>query len=333
VEIFRLLSQFADDTAFILFWFALVLLVVIIAYWFYNRRKFHSLRHQIPASVVKNYLDSIIQNSTALKSSLFRGGGLDVGGGVPSVVPLSDLPMGHSVSGSGISQEELNQKNAQISMLNGQLAEKRQTVADLEAKVRDLMSRPMGGGDSGEGTKILQNEIASLQKKLQAMEAELASAKAGGGGGNPDAERQLTEVTKERDELKERLMEYEIIEEDLANLKRLQQENEQLKKSLAAQGGAPVAAAAAVAAPKAAPAAAPAPAPEPEPEAAAEPEEDLEAAMAAAIAETKPAPKAAPAPAPAPAPAAKEAAADVPTNEGEQKSAEELLSEFEKMLG
>jgi uncharacterized membrane-anchored protein len=44
-------------------------------------------------------------------------------------------------------------------------------------------------------------------------------------------------VTKERNGLLERLKEFEIIADDLANLKRLQQENEQLKRSLAAQGG------------------------------------------------------------------------------------------------
>lgn len=44
-------------------------------------------------------------------------------------------------------------------------------------------------------------------------------------------------VTKERDEIRDRLKEFEIISDDLANLKRLQQENEQLKRSLAAAGG------------------------------------------------------------------------------------------------
>ena len=42
-------------------------------------------------------------------------------------------------------------------------------------------------------------------------------------------------VTKERDEIRDRLKEFEIIADDLANLKRLQQENDQLKRSLAAQ--------------------------------------------------------------------------------------------------
>ena len=66
--------------------------------------------------------------------------------------------------------------------------------------------------------------MARLQKELAA-----ASASSGGDGA---IKAELGKVTKERDELKERLMEYEIIEEDF-DLKRLQQENEQLKATIA----------------------------------------------------------------------------------------------------
>jgi hypothetical protein len=54
-----------------------------------------------------------------------------------------------------------------------------------------------------------------------------------------------------------------------------------------------------------------------------EEELDLEAEMAKAIQDSKPAPKV----------EAVVEADDIPVVEGEQKSAEELLSEFEKMLG
>jgi len=121
---------------------------------------------------------------------------------------------------------------------------------------------------------------------------------------------------------------YEIIEDELANLKRLQQENEQLKKSLAElQGGAPAPAAAAAPEPEEEPA----PVEEPVAEEVAPAEdtsgEDLMAQMAAAMND----------PAPAEEPAVEAAGGDeelgVPANQGQQKSAEELLSEFEKMLG
>lgn len=278
-------------------------ITAFIAYWWYNRKKFHQLSHQIPASVVKNYLDSIISNSNALKSSLFRGGGLELGEGIPSVLPTSDLPRGN-VSMGGASTEELNQKNAEIARLKATVSEKDKTIEELErmlAAARDAN----GGGISDEEANIMKGEISSLQEKLQKAQADLEAAQAGGGGGGADSA-ELDAVTKERDELKERLQEYEVIEEDLANIKKFQQENEQLKKTieqLQAGGAAPAVESAA---------AEPEPPPAEEPVSESAPEAAVDEAEATSEAEDTP---------------------DVPANEGEQKSAEELLSEFEKMLG
>ncbi len=302
----QILTHSTDATITITSMILVIITVLFVLYWLYNRRRFHQLSHQIPASVVKNYLDSIIQNSTALKSSLFRGGGLEVTGGVPSVFPTSDLSSGN-VSLGGASSEELNQKMAEIASLNNRLMDRERLITDLERKLQDAKSAAPAGGSSEE-VEILQGEITKLRAKLESAQSAASS------GGSDDAlEAKLTEVTKERDELKERLMEYEIIEEDLANLKRLQQENEQLKKSLAAAG---------------APAPAPTPEPEPQPvQAAPEPEVEKEPAP-----EPEPEVEAQSEPEPEPVEAAAEEE-DVPANEGEQKSAEELLSEFEKMLG
>ncbi len=292
-----------------------IVAIIIIIYWQYNRRKFQKLSHQIPASVVKNYLDSIIQNSTSLKSSLFRGGGLDLTEGIPSVVPVGDLPSSNSVD-TGISSEELNQKIAEISSLRTTVGEKESLIKDLEKSLSDL--KAASTGDSVEEITKLNDEIAALKKKLEEKDAAAANSE----GGDVELQGKFDEVSKERDELKERLMEYEIIEEDLANLKRLQQENEELKKSLEALKGGDTA---------------PAPAPAPEPETVAEPEPAPEPE---AVAEPEPAPEPEAVAEPEPEVPAEEtpveAAADelgVPQEEGEQKSAEELLSEFEKMLG
>lgn len=295
-----ILTKFTDETITIFSVLLLITMAGIVAYWFYNRKKFHQLSHEIPASVVKNYLDSIIQNSTSLKSSLFRGGGLDIGNGIPSVVPVGDLPSSTNI-GIGSGSEEVNQKNAEIASLTLKLNDRVKQIADLEKKVQELSS-----GKGGAEVDMLKKDIASLQ-------AELSQAKAASGG-DANLQRELSSVTNERNDLRERLKEYEIIEEDLANLKRLQQENDQLKAELAAlRKGAPAPAPAAKAP------VTPPPAPPVEEE-----EIDLEAEMAKAIAESKPAPKAA---------AVVEIPDEVPAVEGEQKSAEELLSEFEKMLG
>jgi myosin heavy subunit len=298
-----ILTKFTDETITIFGMLLLLTTLLIVIYWLYNRKKFRELTHEIPASVVKNYLDSIIQNSNALKSSLFRGGGLDIGTGIPSVVPVGDLPSSSSIGvGSGL--EEVNQKNAEIAMLKQNLNDRTKLISDLEKQLADA-SHGKGGGD--EATK---KELANVQAKLKEAENALAEARKSSGG-DPQLQGQVNILTNERNELRLRLQEYEIIEEDLANLKRLQQENEQLKAELAALkksgSAAPVSAPAAPIAAQAAPV---------------EEEIDLEAEMAKAIADSK-------APAAAPAPQVE----DVPVIEGEQKSAEELLSEFEKMLG
>ncbi|MFT6630892.1 MAG: hypothetical protein ACJAS4_000836 [Bacteriovoracaceae bacterium] len=273
-----------------------ILSAIILWVYYYNRKKYHNLKHQIPASVVKNYLDSIIQNSTALKSSLFRGGGLDVDpSSIPSVMPLDQLqtstPIGVSTSGG---DEALR---AEVARLQSQLTEKQNIITDLENKSTDL-----------EGTvKAKQERIEELEKLLAEAQANEGTA---GGGDDEALKAQLAEVTTERDSLKEDLAQYDIIEDDLADLKRLKQENEQLRAALEGSGGSvPEAAPVAEAAPV--PAAEPVVA-EPEPVAVAEaaPEAVAEPAAAAPVEEV------------AVAPAAED-----------DKSPEDLLSEFEKMLG
>lgn len=270
-----ILTKFTDETITVFSLLLLVTMVGIIIYWFYNRKKFHQLSHEIPASVVKNYLDSIIQNSNSLKSSLFRGGGLDIGNGVPSVVPVGDLPSSMNI-GVGAGGEEVSQKNAEIASLTQRLSDRQRQIADLEKTIADLSA----GKGLGAETELMKKDLASAQAKVRDLEAQLAEAMTRAGG-DANLQKELASVTSERNEIRERLKEYAIIEEDLANLKRLQQENDQLKAELAALkkgGAAPVAA------------------------------EKAPQVMDVALEE-------------------------VPVEEGEQKSAEELLSEFEKMLG
>jgi hypothetical protein len=313
------LTKFTDETLSISIGLMGLLFVILIAYWVYYRRRFNDLKHQIPAQVVKNYLDSIIQNSSALKSSLFRGGGLDIEDGIPSVVPTSEL-RGTPVQVTGASSEELNQKNAEIASLKVSVGDKDKTITELEKKLGDTSTVAPNADNSA--------EVTSLKTKVTELEAALAAAQAAAGSDDGDS-KALAEITQERDQLKEKLQEYEIIEEDLANLKRLQQENEQLRKALEAGGGAM---------PESAPTEAPA-----EIEAEVEAEADpLPVEEPAAENDPDPLPVDEPDPLPVdepdPLPVDVEASNDesemgIPSNEGEQKSAEELLSEFEKMLG
>lgn len=295
-SIINLLDHFTPEFLIIETALLVVIFSILVITWVYNKKKYQSLKHQIPAGVVQNYLDSIIQNSTALKSSLFRGGGLEVAtSGIPSVMPVGKMSGGDSVAVSG-NPEELASKNAEIANLKVQLQQSNSQVKTLEMNLKEA-----------------DGEIAALNKRIKELEDMLKNAgtavpvaAAAAPAGDDSALRgELTKVTKERDELLERLKEYEIIEDDLANLKRLQQENEQLKKALAGApkgGAAPAAAPAAAATAPAAKAADPGPEPIPEAKA---------------------------------APVASDGPGDVVPNLGgsDGKSPEDLLSEFEKMLG
>lgn len=308
-SIINYLDKYSDLIVEFQIGFLFIILSVFVWVWYYNRRKYNHLKHQIPASVVKSYLDSIIQNSTALKSSLFRGAGLDVDpSNIPSVMPLNDLPGGTSVNiGGGADDSALR---AQIAGLQAQLSEKINIVNELEAK-----------------NASLEGMVKQKQERIEELERLLAEAQASGGGSsdNPELANQLAALTKERDELKEELQQYDIISNDIADMKRLKQENEQLKKALADAGGEPVAV---------------------EPEAAAEPVEEPEATAeveepASAVEEpAEPEMEAAPEVAeveevsePEEEAVAEPVEAASASDDEDDKSPEDLLSEFEKMLG
>lgn len=236
-----IVTKFTDEAMTITSMVLLFVLAVLIIYWLYNRRKFRQLTHQIPASVVKNYLDSIIQNSSSLKSSLFRGGDLDVGGGIPSVMPLKDLPAGSISVGASGDSEALNQKVAEVNALKGKMADKDRVINELEKRIENMSEN--ADEDLAEQVSIYKKEVETLQESLRLKEDEITAARnaASGDGDSAELEGRLATLSQECDEMRERLAEYEIIEEDLANLKRLQQENAQLRKELdELRGGAPV---------------------------------------------------------------------------------------------
>lgn len=288
--IFQYLDHFSPEFLIIESALLVIIVALFVVTWIYNRKKYHALKHQIPAGVVKDYLDSVIQNSQSLKSALFRGGGIELGEGAA-------LPQIVSVGGDN--SEALAQKNSEIAKLRKELEDKNQLIASLKASA---------GGGAGvdpavlEENSRLKSKVKELEEELKALRAQKSQAPAAAPAGDDSKlKSQLAEVTKERDELKAKLKEYEIIEDDLANLKRLQQENEQLKKALSGAGGAAPAAAA-----------------------------SAPAAAAAALEEEAPAPEAESSDGPSPV---EEAVAAAPAEGGEAKNPEDLLSEFEKMLG
>jgi hypothetical protein len=196
------LTHFHDETltlSFILLSCSLILFVLV---WFQNRKKYHELAHQIPAGILKNYLDTVIENSHALKSSLLRGGG-------QGISPLTlDRPAPGSTDNQ--SHELLGIKNAEIAQLQGKLLEKDKVIKDLEEQLSKANQHQSASPTDPHTATQLQEAKSALEKMTE----------------------ENKKITLESDDLKVRLKEYEIIEDDLANLKKLQTENEQLKKDI-----------------------------------------------------------------------------------------------------
>lgn len=122
--------------------------------------------------------------------------------------------------------------------------------------------------DSSKKIQILQTQLAQAQEQATQAQAQAAAASsqpaapAAGAAGVSSEERD--ELNAKLRDLEARLAEYEIISEDIADLSKYREENDDLKKQLEAlKSQGPAAAAAAAPAPAAPVAAAPAPEPEP----------------------------------------------------------------------
>lgn len=327
-----LLSKFSREAMVVEIFLISVLGLTLFGFYLFKRRRYGVAKNHVPDQVVKALLVEILSLTEGYKNQLFGVGSLPAGTGVNASAIAGAAAKAAAALGAG----------------------------------SPLMAGAAGGGDDAAlkaqmGAIAAKNEelskaLQGLNAEKQALEEKLKNAPAAGaapGGGGDDAA--LAELKAKIANLEARLAEYEVIEDDLANLKRYQQENKQLKAQIdMLKGGAP-AAAAAPAPEAAAPAAAPAPAPAAAPEPAASPIAAAEAAAPAA-----PAPDfadlagkvdesiaAAPAPAggsvtdPAAVAAATTAAASSDTAgaaaqkpaAGEApKSDSDLLSEFEKML-
>lgn len=209
-SLINLIDKYHTQLTVLLIGLAVIILTVTVWVWFYNRKKYHNLKHQIPASVVKNYLDSIIQNSTSLKSSLFRGGGLD-GDAIPSVFPLTDLQSGAQIS---VDTGDVKELKALIDKLQNQLAEKNNIIRDLENQNVELHS-----------------DVRVKDERIIELEGLLKQARSGSDDGKALANLEATNKV-----LKDELAQFEMIADDLADLKELKKENAMLRALLAEKG-------------------------------------------------------------------------------------------------
>jgi hypothetical protein len=295
----------------------------VAVYWLLIRKKKRESAEWVPAALVRAYLDRMQADERETRMKLFGEYSAAVSSGHAPLA--SALAPAAAVAGGGVDPHALKELEA----LRVQLS-----VSDQRAMEFDRM---MNG---------LRAEKTALEQKLK--DALTAAPSAAAPADNAAA-------TKELEDLRARLQEYEVIEDDLANLKKFQKENEQLRQKVEAyeKGGAAVTAVAATPAATVAPTPVATPAPkEVKPVASEGPAPEPALTLVSGGAPPTPAPAAEPVPE---APVAPEATAETNTNvlapvtptldpaapaavaaaapeKSSQQKEEELLSEFEKML-
>lgn len=309
-------------------------------YWMLVRKKKRETAEWVPAALVKAYLDRVRADERDTRIKLF---GEDSGASLVAAPMMSTL-----TAAVGAHQPQQIHQPQQVIMTSNDPA----LAKEIEALRVQLTMADQRSIEFDKMVNALKAEKAALEARL-AQAAAAPAAGAAAPAADPAAQKELLD-------LRAKLQEYEVIEDDLANLKKFQKENEQLRQQLAGAGIAPATlsvvpggaqaapagatmiqgvtekittpvtvisggAAPAAAAPVTTVAAAPAPAVGSVSEA----NTNVLQPISPSIDAGAPAPAAA-APAAAPAPAAPAAAA-APDKSAKQKE-EELLSEFEKML-
>ena len=198
-----LFSRFSSEALLFEALVIFTLLAVYAAFFVLRKRRFGSVKTQIPAGVVKAYLNELIGDAESLRAQLF---GLLYSAGVPAA-ELAHL----RGTGSGVSAGAM------------------------------LQATQAGGGDPA-AVQALEAKLAAQAKQIETflaekvrVEKELEETRTKGDSTSSQSSNELNKLQEKIGLLEGKLAEYSVIEDDLANLKRLQQENTQLKTQLGAK--------------------------------------------------------------------------------------------------
>jgi hypothetical protein len=162
-------------------------------YWLLLRKKKKESAEWVSAALVRDYLDRVRRDERDIRMKLFNE---DSAATAPA---MSHAPLSAALNSVGNDPSVLKELDA----LRTQLSLSDQRSMEFDRLISSLRS-----------------EKASLEQKLKDMPA--------GGQGQTVAVEDPA-MKKEVEDLRARLQEYEVIEDDLANLKKFQKENEVLR--------------------------------------------------------------------------------------------------------
>jgi hypothetical protein len=112
------------------------------------------------------------------------------------------------------------------------------SIEKFLAKAESVRGQALTAVESGTAAPVATEELQKLRQELEQKKTEVETLKTKASEAKDDNTPQLLAKIKD---LEARLGEYEIIEDDIADLSKYKEENEKLKKQLASLGAAPAA--------------------------------------------------------------------------------------------
>ncbi|MBU6374682.1 MAG: hypothetical protein KGQ59_01685 [Bdellovibrionales bacterium] len=188
---------------------ALICLLIggFFTYTVLRKRRTGSQEEAVPSSVVKVYLNELITDAEQMRAQLF---GLLQSSGIMTPSPEN--------SGAAKAAFLASQRSHDIDGSTSGDSELLHKISTLEARMKE-QSRAM---------ELLIQDKSRIENELTLAKNTAAKAILSETQQSPDT----TELKRKIAQLEGKLAEYSVIEDDLANLKRLQQENTDLKSRL-----------------------------------------------------------------------------------------------------
>ncbi len=167
-------------------------------YLFLVRKKKKESAEWVPASLVRAYLDRVQADERETRMKLFG-----------EASPAYTVPSAHA---------------APLAAALGTTVADPNLLRELEALRAQLALSDQRAIEFDRNMNALKAEKAALEQRLK----DAANGAAAAGPGTPE----FIALQKEAEDMKAKLQEYSVIEDDLANLKKFQKENEQLKQRI-----------------------------------------------------------------------------------------------------